>query len=61
MINEILELTTIDNWYNVLSGSNPADTGTRGIFFWKPSRIAAGLLVQAFSGLLIGPVYATKE
>ena len=28
---EILESTTIDQWNHVLSGDNPADTGTRGI------------------------------
>ena len=30
-VGEILELTTIDEWHHVLSGDNPADTGTRGI------------------------------
>ena len=30
-VGEIIELTTIDEWYHVLSGDNPADTGTRGI------------------------------
>ena len=28
----MLESTTIDEWHHVLSGDNPADTGTRGIF-----------------------------
>ena len=28
---EILESTSIDQWFHVLSGDNPADTGTRGI------------------------------
>ena len=30
-IGELLESTTIDEWHHVLSGDNPADTGTRGI------------------------------
>ena len=30
-VGEILESTTIDEWHHVLSGDNPADTGTRGI------------------------------
>ncbi|XP_063728551.1 uncharacterized protein LOC134856114 [Symsagittifera roscoffensis] len=30
-IGEILESTTVDHWFHVLSGDNPADTGTRGI------------------------------
>ena len=30
-VSEILESTTIDEWHHVLSGDNPADTGTRGI------------------------------
>ena len=30
-VGEILESTTIDEWYHVLSGNNPADTGTRGV------------------------------
>ena len=30
-IGEILESTTIDQCFHVLSGDNPADTGTRGI------------------------------
>ena len=29
---EILESTTIDEWHHVLSGNNPADSGTREIF-----------------------------
>ena len=28
---EILESTTTDQWYHILSGDKPADTGTRGI------------------------------
>ena len=28
---EILESTSIDQWFQVLSGDNPADTGTRSI------------------------------
>ena len=28
---EILESTTTDQWHHILSGNNPADTGTRGI------------------------------
>ena len=28
---EILESTTTDQWHHILSGDNPADTGTRGI------------------------------
>ena len=28
---EIMESTTIDQWHHILSGDNPADTGTRGI------------------------------
>ena len=31
-VDEILESTTIDEWHHVLSGNNPADTGTRGIY-----------------------------
>ena len=30
-VGEILESTTINEWHHVLSGDNPADTGTRGI------------------------------
>ena len=30
-VGKILESTTIDEWHHVLSGGNPADTGTRGI------------------------------
>ena len=30
-IGEILESTTVDQWFHVLSGDNPTDTGTRGI------------------------------
>ena len=30
-VGEILESTTIDEWHHVLSGNNPADTGTWGI------------------------------
>ena len=30
-VAEILESTSIDKWFHVLSGDNPADTGTRGI------------------------------
>ena len=30
-VAEILESTSIDQWFHVLSGDNPADTGTRGI------------------------------
>ncbi|XP_063727512.1 uncharacterized protein LOC134855063 [Symsagittifera roscoffensis] len=30
-IGEILESTNVDQWFHVLSGDNPADTGTRGI------------------------------
>ena len=30
-VGKILESTTIDEWHHVLSGDNPADTGTRGI------------------------------
>ena len=30
-VGEILEPTTIDEWHHVLSGDNPADTGTRMI------------------------------
>ena len=30
-IREILESTTVDQWFHVLSGDNPADTGIRGI------------------------------
>ena len=55
-VGEILESTTIVEWHHVLSGNNPADTGTREIFR-KPSRIAAGLLIRAFSGLLIRRLY----
>ena len=58
-VGEILESAPIDDWHHALSGNNPADTGTRGIS-WKPSRIAAGLLVRAFSGLLIGRLYPTN-
>ena len=29
--DEILESTTTDQWHHILSGDNPADTGTRGI------------------------------
>ena len=58
-VGEMLASTTIDEWHHVLSGDNPADTGTRG-FLRKPSRIAAWLLVRAFSGLLIGRLYPTK-
>ena len=31
-VGEIFESTTIDEWHHVLSGDNPSDTGTRGIF-----------------------------
>ena len=31
-VGEILESTTIDEWRHVLSGDNPADTGTRNFF-----------------------------
>ena len=31
-VGEILESTTIDEWHHVLSGDNPSDTGTRGVF-----------------------------
>ena len=31
VVEIILESTTIDEWHHVLSGNNPADTGTRGI------------------------------
>ena len=31
LIGEILESTTVDQWFHFLSGDNPADTGTRGI------------------------------
>ena len=30
-VDEILELTTVDEWHHVLSGDNPADTGKWGI------------------------------
>ena len=30
-VAEILESTSIDQWFHVLSGDNPVDTGTRGI------------------------------
>ena len=30
-VAEFLESTSIDQWFHVLSGDNPADTGTRGI------------------------------
>ncbi|XP_063724298.1 phenoloxidase-activating factor 3-like [Symsagittifera roscoffensis] len=30
-VSEILESTTIDEWFHVSSGDNPEDTGTRGI------------------------------
>ena len=30
-VGEILESTTIDEWHHVLSGDNPADTGTPGL------------------------------
>ena len=30
-VGEILESAPIDDWHHVLSGNNPADTGTRGI------------------------------
>ena len=30
-VGEILQSTTIDDWHHVMSGDNPADTGTRGI------------------------------
>ena len=30
-IGEILESTTVDQWFHILSGDNPADTGTTGI------------------------------
>ena len=30
-VGEILESTSIDEWHNVLSGDNPADSGTRVI------------------------------
>ena len=58
-VGEVLESTTIDEGHHVLSGDNPADSGTRG-FLRKPSRIAAGLLFRAFSGLLIGRLYPTN-
>ena len=29
-IGEIVESTTVDQWFHVLSGDNPAETGTRG-------------------------------
>ena len=29
-VSEVLESTTIDEWFHVSSGDNPADTGTRG-------------------------------
>ena len=35
-VGEILESTTIDKWHHLLSGDNPADTGTGGDFFRKP-------------------------
>ena len=31
-VGEILESTTIDEWRHVLSGDNPANTGTRNFF-----------------------------
>ena len=30
-VGEILEVTTVDEWYHVDTENNPADTGTRGI------------------------------
>ena len=30
-VSEVLEYTTIDAWFHVSSGGNPADTGTCGI------------------------------
>ena len=58
-VGEILESVTIDEWRHVLSGDNPADTDTRGISS-EALRIAAGLLVQEFSGLLIGHLNPTN-
>ena len=31
-VGEFLESATIDDWHHVLSGDNPADTGTRGVW-----------------------------
>ena len=35
-VGEILESTNIDEGHQFLSGNNPADTGTLGIFFESP-------------------------
>ncbi|XP_063722434.1 uncharacterized protein LOC134848854 [Symsagittifera roscoffensis] len=37
-VAEILESTSIDQWFHVLSGDNPADTGTRGITADSPKQ-----------------------
>ena len=58
-VGEILVSTTFDEWHHVL----PAIIQLiliRGGFLLKPSTIAAGLLVRAFSGLLIGRLYPTN-